>query len=132
MLLLYKNSTDVMLTKRFLSNSVAKNLHRSVVDFIFISFPYGMAPFLPQLSGDPTFASVSHPRPRQFSLVWAIYQVGEMKINSTAPLNKLYDVTNTALFTSFTLSMHMLAISHWPSHIIDVAGECEHDAWVIN
>ena len=44
---------------------------------------------------------------------------------STAPLNKPYYDTNTALFTSFTLSMHMLAISHWLSHIIDVAGECK-------
>ena len=49
-----------------------------------------------------------------------------------APLNKPYYDTNTAFFTSFTLSMHMLAISHWLSHIIDVAGECERDAWVIN
>ena len=50
----------------------------------------------------------------------------------TASLNKPYYYTNTALFTSFTLSMHMLAISHWLSHIIDVAGECKPDAWVIN
>ena len=51
---------------------------------------------------------------------------------NTAPLNKPYYDTNTAMFTSFTLSMHMLAISHWLSHIIDVAGESKHDAWVIN
>ena len=55
-------------------------------------------------------------------------QVREMK----NPLNKRYHDTNTALFTSFTLSIHMLAISHWLSHIIDVAGECKRDAWVIN
>ena len=42
-----------------------------------------------------------------------------------------YD-TNTALFPSCTLSMLMFAISHWLSHIIDVAGECMRDAWVIN
>ena len=41
---------------------------------------------------------------------------------NTAPLNELYYDTDTALFTSFTLSMHMLAISHWLSHIIDVTG----------
>ena len=51
---------------------------------------------------------------------------------NTAPLNRLYYDTNTAMFASFTLSMHMLAISHWLSHIIDVAGESKHDAWVIN
>ena len=51
---------------------------------------------------------------------------------NTALLKKVYYDTNTALCTSFTLSMHMLAISHWLSHIIDVAGECKHDAWVIN
>ena len=32
--------------------------------------------------------------------------------NYTAPLNKPYYDTNTALFPSFTLSMHMFAISH--------------------
>ena len=32
-----------------------------------------------------------------------------------APLNKPYYDTNTALFPSFTLSMHMCAISHWLS-----------------
>ena len=46
---------------------------------------------------------------------------------NTAPLNKPYYDTNTALFTSFTLSMHMLANSHWLSHIIDVAGESKCD-----
>ena len=51
---------------------------------------------------------------------------------NTAPLNKPYFDTNTALFTSFTLSMHVLAISLWLSHIIDVSGECKCDAWVIN
>ena len=56
-----------------------------------------------------------------------------MKIEqNTAPLNKPYYDINTALLTSFTLSMHMLAINHWLSHIIDVAGECKRDAWVIN
>ena len=49
-----------------------------------------------------------------------------------APLNKPYYDTNKALFTSFTLSMHMLTFSNWLSHIIDVAGECKHNAWVIN
>ena len=34
---------------------------------------------------------------------------------NTAPLNKLYYDTNTAVFPSFTLSMHMFAISHWLS-----------------
>ena len=52
---------------------------------------------------------------------------------NTAPLKGPYYDTNTALFTSFTLSMHyMIAISHWLSHIIDVAGECKLDPWVIN
>ena len=32
--------------------------------------------------------------------------------NDTAPLNKPYYDTNTALFPSFTLTMHMFAISH--------------------
>ena len=49
-----------------------------------------------------------------------------------ASLNKPYYDTNTALFTSCIFSMRMLAISHWLSHIIDVAGECKCDAWVIN
>ena len=49
-----------------------------------------------------------------------------------APLNKPYHDTNKVLFNSFTLSMHMLAISVWLSHIIDVAGECKHNAWVKN
>ena len=49
-----------------------------------------------------------------------------------APLNKPYYDTNMALFTLVTLSMHMLAISHWLSHIIDVAGKCKRHAWVIN
>ena len=49
-----------------------------------------------------------------------------------APLSNPYYDTNTALFTLFTLSMHILAISYWLSHIIDVAGECKHDALVIN
>ena len=63
------------------------------------------------------------------------YLVGEIKTNktgwgnqdkqTTAPLNEPYYYTNTALFTSFTFSIHMLAISHWPSHIIDVGGECK-------
>ena len=44
-----------------------------------------------------------------------------------AALNTPYYDTNTALFTPFTLSMHMLAISVWLSHIIDGAGECKRD-----
>ena len=32
--------------------------------------------------------------------------------HNTAPLNKPYYDTNTALFLSFTLPMHMFAISH--------------------
>ena len=51
---------------------------------------------------------------------------------NTAPLNMPYYDTNTALFTTFTLSMHMLDISHRLSHIIGVAGECKRNAWVIN
>ena len=62
----------------------------------------------------------------QFSAGW-----GNEDKQNTAPLNKpLYD-TNTALFTSFTLSMHIFAISHWLSQHRDVAGECRRDAWVI-
>ena len=49
-----------------------------------------------------------------------------------ALLNLPYYDTNEALFTLFTLSMHMLAISYWLSRIIDVAGECKRDALVIN
>ena len=50
----------------------------------------------------------------------------------TAPLNRPYYDTNTALFTLLILSMHMFAITHWLSLIIDVAGECMCDAQVIN
>ena len=50
---------------------------------------------------------------------------------NTASLNKPYYDTNTALFTSFTLSMHTFDISHWLSQHRDVAGECRRNAWVI-
>ena len=64
----------------------------------------------------------------------SVRQVGEMKINKKRLHSISHNDTNTVSFTSFTIS-HAYAC-YKPlaniSHIIDVAGQCKRNAWVIH